>query len=239
MINSRRAPGPRRAGLAGRRAARRCWPPAPGSWRQHLGPHGRRLRRGRRAAGRRPARAWSRSRSTCRARTSTAGRRPVRPRRPARPPPRSWRPPRRAGGPGGPSSAPTWPTWSTIAARGRARPAPRRSRWSTRCSGMAIDPETRGVPARVGGGGGLSGPAIHPVAVRAVYDVHAALPDLPIVGVGGVAGGVDAVELLLAGASRGAGRARRPSPTRGRRRGCCDELERWCRAPRRRARSTN
>ena len=50
--------------------------------------------------------------------------------------------------------------------------------------GMAIDPETRR-PRLGGGGGGLSGPAIHPVAVRAVHDVHAALPELPIVGVGG------------------------------------------------------
>jgi dihydroorotate dehydrogenase (NAD+) catalytic subunit len=65
--------------------------------------------------------------------------------------------------------------------------------------GMAIDPETRRY--RLGnGGGGLSGPAIHPVAVRAVHDVRAALPELPIVGVGGIAGAADAVELLLAGA---------------------------------------
>jgi dihydroorotate dehydrogenase (NAD+) catalytic subunit len=68
--------------------------------------------------------------------------------------------------------------------------------------GMAIDPETGryrlGSGAR---GGGLSGPAIHPIAVRAVHDVHAALPDLPIVGVGGVASGEDAAELLLAGAT--------------------------------------
>ena len=67
---------------------------------------------------------------------------------------------------------------------------------------MAIDPETGAY--RLGSGprgGGLSGPAIHPVAVRAVHDVHAALPDLPIVGVGGVARGADAAELLLAGAS--------------------------------------
>ena len=68
--------------------------------------------------------------------------------------------------------------------------------------GMAIDPETRrfrlGAGAR---GGGLSGPAIHPIAVRAVFDVHRALPDLPIVGVGGVASGADAAEMLLAGAS--------------------------------------
>ena len=66
--------------------------------------------------------------------------------------------------------------------------------------GMAIDPETRR-PRLGGGGGGLSGPAMHPVAVRAVHDVHAARPELPIVGVGGVARGVDAVELMLAGAS--------------------------------------
>ena len=66
--------------------------------------------------------------------------------------------------------------------------------------GMAIDPETRRY--RLGaGGGGLSGAAVHPVAVRAVHDVHAALPKLPIVGVGGVATGDDAAELLLAGAS--------------------------------------
>jgi dihydroorotate dehydrogenase (NAD+) catalytic subunit len=68
--------------------------------------------------------------------------------------------------------------------------------------GLAIDTETRrprlGVP---GGGGGLSGAAIHPIAVRAVHEVHRALPELPVVGVGGVRRGIDAVELLLAGAS--------------------------------------
>ena len=66
--------------------------------------------------------------------------------------------------------------------------------------GMVIDTETRR-PVLGGRSGGLSGPAIHPVAVRAVHDVHAALPELPIVGVGGVATAVDAVELMLAGAS--------------------------------------
>ena len=66
--------------------------------------------------------------------------------------------------------------------------------------GLAYDRQTR-QPALGAGGGGLSGPAIHPVAVRAVHDVHAAHPDLPIVGVGGVASGWDAAELLLAGAS--------------------------------------
>lgn len=49
--------------------------------------------------------------------------------------------------------------------------------------------------------GGLSGPAIRPVAVRAIYQVHAALPNTPILGMGGVASGRDALELILAGAS--------------------------------------
>ncbi len=66
--------------------------------------------------------------------------------------------------------------------------------------GMTIDPETRR-PHLGAGRGGLSGPAIRPVAVRAIYDVHAALPELPIVGVGGVVAAEHAVELLLAGAS--------------------------------------
>ena len=49
-------------------------------------------------------------------------------------------------------------------------------------------------------GGGMSGPAIHPVAVRAVHDVRRAHPDLPIIGVGGVRDGRTARELLDAGA---------------------------------------
>lgn len=49
--------------------------------------------------------------------------------------------------------------------------------------------------------GGLSGPAIRPVAVRAIYQVHEALPHVPILGMGGVATGRDALELILAGAS--------------------------------------
>jgi dihydroorotate dehydrogenase (NAD+) catalytic subunit len=67
--------------------------------------------------------------------------------------------------------------------------------------GMAIDVNGTRKPALGNKGGGLSGAAIHPVAVRAIYDVHEAMPDLPIVGVGGVSNGEDAVELLLAGAS--------------------------------------
>lgn len=68
--------------------------------------------------------------------------------------------------------------------------------------GMAIDPET--LTYRLGSqerGGGLSGPAIHPVAVRAVHDLYASQPETPIVGVGGVATGSDAAELIVAGAS--------------------------------------
>jgi dihydroorotate dehydrogenase (NAD+) catalytic subunit len=66
--------------------------------------------------------------------------------------------------------------------------------------GMAVDPATRRY--RLGaGGGGLSGAALHPVAVRAVHDVARARPELPIVGVGGVATAEDAAELLVVGAS--------------------------------------
>ena len=65
--------------------------------------------------------------------------------------------------------------------------------------GMAIDLSTRR-PALGGGGGGLSGPAVHPVAVRSVYDCRAALPGVPIIGVGGVSRAEHAVELIMAGA---------------------------------------
>ncbi len=65
--------------------------------------------------------------------------------------------------------------------------------------GLALDPVTR--RSRLGGGGGgLSGPALHPVAVRAVADCREAFPDAGIVGVGGVMNGEDAVEFLVAGA---------------------------------------
>lgn len=65
--------------------------------------------------------------------------------------------------------------------------------------GLGIDTEARR-PFLGAGGGGLSGAALHPVAVRAVWECRAAFPTAPIVGVGGVANGTDAVELLLAGA---------------------------------------
>jgi dihydroorotate dehydrogenase (NAD+) catalytic subunit len=65
--------------------------------------------------------------------------------------------------------------------------------------GLALDTET-GSPVLGAGGGGLSGSAVHPVAVRAVWECRAAFPEVPIVGVGGVMTGHDAVELLQAGA---------------------------------------
>ena len=49
--------------------------------------------------------------------------------------------------------------------------------------------------------GRLSGPAIRPLAVRCVWEVHAAMPAVPVVAVGGVRSGEDALEMLLAGAS--------------------------------------
>jgi len=66
--------------------------------------------------------------------------------------------------------------------------------------GMTIDPNTLR-PVLAGTTGGLSGPAIRPVAVRCVWQVHEAFPDIPIIGMGGVRSGWDALELILAGAA--------------------------------------
>jgi dihydroorotate dehydrogenase (NAD+) catalytic subunit len=66
--------------------------------------------------------------------------------------------------------------------------------------GMAIDTHTMR-PVLAGLTGGLSGPAIRPVAVRCIWQVSEALPDVPIIGMGGVMTGQHALELLLAGAS--------------------------------------
>jgi dihydroorotate dehydrogenase (NAD+) catalytic subunit len=92
--------------------------------------------------------------------------------------------------------------------------------------GMAIDTESRR-PVLGAGGGGLSGSPMRAVAVRALWDCAEAFPDLPLVGVGGIASGTDAVELMLAGASAvqvGTATFRDPrAPWRVLR-----ELERWC-----------
>ena len=65
---------------------------------------------------------------------------------------------------------------------------------------MAIDPERRR-PELARTFGGLSGPAILPIALRMVFEVHRALPTIPLVGLGGVETGLDVVRFLLAGAS--------------------------------------
>ena len=94
--------------------------------------------------------------------------------------------------------------------------------------GMAIDPETR--RPRLGRAPAAAGCRARP-STRSpcgpCYDVHRALPDLPIVGVGGVARGADAVELLLAGATAvQVGTATFADPRAPGR--VLDELESWC-----------
>jgi dihydroorotate dehydrogenase (NAD+) catalytic subunit len=93
---------------------------------------------------------------------------------------------------------------------------------------MALDPLS-GQPRLGGGGGGLSGPALHPVAVRAIYECRRSFPEAGIVGVGGVSGGYEAAEMLAAGANAvqvGTATFRDPrAPVR-----VAAELERWCAA---------
>jgi dihydroorotate dehydrogenase (NAD+) catalytic subunit len=92
--------------------------------------------------------------------------------------------------------------------------------------GLALDPVRRRYRLS-NRSGGLSGPAIKPVALRAVHEVWAGRPGTPIIGTGGVASGDDAVEMLLAGATAvGVGTAtfRDPkAPLKIR-----HALERWC-----------
>jgi dihydroorotate dehydrogenase (NAD+) catalytic subunit len=67
-------------------------------------------------------------------------------------------------------------------------------------TGMSIDARTRR-PRIATTFGGLSGPAIKPIALRMVYQVRKAGVPLPISGIGGIQTGVDAIEFFLAGAS--------------------------------------
>jgi len=92
--------------------------------------------------------------------------------------------------------------------------------------GLAIDPGTRR-PHLGAGGGGLSGPALRPIAVRAVHECRLAFPDAGIVGVGGVSKGAHAVELLVAGADAvQVGTATFADPRATARVG--EELAAWC-----------
>jgi dihydroorotate dehydrogenase (NAD+) catalytic subunit len=65
---------------------------------------------------------------------------------------------------------------------------------------MVINTDTMR-PALAGVTGGLSGPAIRPIAVRCVWQIRQALPDIPILGMGGIRTGNDAFQFILAGAS--------------------------------------
>ena len=150
------------------------WPPAPGSSPASGAARVEDYARGRRRCWpTRPPR-WSRSRSTCRARTS----RPARDlfahvaggHRRGR-----WRPPPACGR----------PRWAKLSPnvdrpgrdrRGRGRGRRRGGHAGQHRAGHGHRPRDPAGTGWAGGGGGLSGPAIHPVAVRAVYDVHAALP---------------------------------------------------------------
>ena len=93
---------------------------------------------------------------------------------------------------------------------------------------LVLDPATLR-PVLGAGGGLLSGPAVHALALRCVWDVHAALPDVPVVGVGGIRTGFDALAMLLAGATAvqlGSVLLRDPSAATRIRHELADELDR-------------
>ncbi len=66
--------------------------------------------------------------------------------------------------------------------------------------GMVIDVES-GQPVLTNRSGGLSGPALKPIALYCVYEIARAVPGVPIIGTGGITTGRDAVEMLMAGAT--------------------------------------
>lgn len=91
---------------------------------------------------------------------------------------------------------------------------------------LLVDAELRR-PALGSRGGGLSGAAIKPIALRSVFDVAQAHPGVPLIGTGGVSTGLDAVEMLLAGATAvGVGTATFADPRAPLR--IVAEVERWC-----------
>jgi dihydroorotate dehydrogenase (NAD+) catalytic subunit len=92
--------------------------------------------------------------------------------------------------------------------------------------GLVIDTDTRR-PALGNGGGGMSGPAIRPVAIRAVHECRKQFPTAPIIGVGGIAKGGHAVEFLMAGANAvQVGTAHFYDPRAGLR--VLSQLSQWC-----------
>jgi dihydroorotate dehydrogenase (NAD+) catalytic subunit len=96
--------------------------------------------------------------------------------------------------------------------------------------GLLIDARAR-TPRLGAGGGGLTGAPIKPIALRAVWDVAREFPRVPIIGTGGVTSGVDAIEMMLAGATAvGVGTATFADPRATLR--IVEEMEAWCAANR-------
>jgi dihydroorotate dehydrogenase (NAD+) catalytic subunit len=95
--------------------------------------------------------------------------------------------------------SPNVPGIETVAQAVEAEGADAISAINTVGPGMVIDVET-GMPILSQGRGGLSGPAIRPLAVRCVYDICRSVR-IPVIGMGGVCSGLEAVEMMMAGAS--------------------------------------
>jgi len=94
--------------------------------------------------------------------------------------------------------------------------------------GLLIDARRR-TPRLGAGAGGLTGPPIKPIALRAVWEVSRAHPGVPVIGTGGVGTGEDAVEMLLAGATAvGVGTATFADPRAPLR--IVHEMIEWCAA---------
>jgi dihydroorotate dehydrogenase (NAD+) catalytic subunit len=92
--------------------------------------------------------------------------------------------------------------------------------------GIGVDLDTRR-PLLTGNVGGYSGPAVKPLAMRCVFEVSQAMPELPIVGCGGVVRGLDVIEYLMAGAHAVAlGTVHFAEPRAGRR--ILAEVDAWC-----------
>lgn len=66
--------------------------------------------------------------------------------------------------------------------------------------GLIIDIAS-GQPVLANRSGGISGPALKPIALKCVYDLYHAMPEIPIIGTGGVTTGIDALEMIMAGAT--------------------------------------
>jgi dihydroorotate dehydrogenase (NAD+) catalytic subunit len=93
-------------------------------------------------------------------------------------------------------------------------------------SAMAIDLESRrSTLSRTYGG--LSGPPLHPIALRAVHQVHSSLPELPVIGVGGISSAREALGMMAVGASAvQIGTASFADPRAPYR--ILEDMERWC-----------